>query len=61
MSYSTTETDSGYQIKIPLKLIGYEIKKPCGKGKLASVVKVRDTNSQKLYSIFLPFSQIIQY
>lgn len=49
MSYKT-ETDSGYQIKIPLKFRGYEFKKPCGKGKFASVVKVKDTNSQKVYA-----------
>lgn len=50
MSYFTTETDSGYLIKIPLKFRGYEIKKPCGKGAFASVVKVIDTDTKKEYA-----------
>lgn len=50
MCYYTTETDSGYPIKIPLKFRGYEIKKPCGKGAFASVVKVIDTTTKKEYA-----------
>lgn len=50
MNYFFTETDSNYQIKIPLNFRGYKIKKPCGKGAFSSVVKVIDNNTKETYA-----------
>lgn len=49
MSY-TTETDSGYQIKIPFQFRGYKIEKPCGRGAFSSVIKVTDMTSNIPYA-----------
>lgn len=49
MSY-TTETNSGYKIKIPFQFRGYKIEKPCGRGAFSSVIKVTDTTSNIPYA-----------